>query len=1153
MKIRTLSSKQRRYTLLVVLCLSIFQGKNTYAQRDTTLNQPNQSGTFVAPHSIKLSPGFSTAAGATFRAYIDPSLGQCVALNTTLSNNQNYIATYTPRIAGITNPADPNNTTCQVMASVQYFDGLGRPIQTTQVKGSPNLQDVVQPFVYDQFGRETKKYQPFISSTANGSFKVGDPDALVKAFYNPSSPGAPAIAATLSPFAETQFEPSPLNRVTQQGAPGDAWQLSQGHAIQTTYSTNAANEVKIWNVTTTGADGSTYYQPNTLYKTITTDENGNISTVFKDKENKIVLKQVQSDNGLLSTYSVFDDLGNLRYVVPPLPAEVTLPSVFTESDAVFRNFIYAYHYDGRNRIIEKKLPGRGWQYIVYNKIDLPVMTQDAVQRAKAPQEWNVMKYNAFGQIVVSGIYQHSSSQANTSYRDYMQGQVDNQSAQWDNRDNSALGYSVATFPTAWTNTLLVNYYDDYSFIPTGNNNYASSATGVSNMTKSLVTGSKTNVLGTSTMLLTVNYYDDNGRLRESVGDNNIGGKDRSVRSYDFTNDITQIIRTHNSINGSVTVQNDITYDHMGRKKLIKEKITGSDGVTSSPIVLARYDYNEVGQLMTKYLHSEDYNNSSPDASSFLYAVNYTYNPRGWAKTISSPQFAMSLKYEENQRFNGDVTAVNWGDLASPNQNTFTYNYDKMSRMLSGSAADMSESGIVYDNVGNIRSLTRDGQTISYDYNYGGELGNRLNAVSGGSFGSAKYFQYNENGNVTHDDTRNISSIAYNVLSLPQTLSDNTGLKYEYVYDAAGNKLRSVNHYQNKTTDYDGGIQYENNSLSVLLTDEGQARRSGNSYIYEYWVKDQLGNTRIAFYKNPSTHQAELLQKQDYYPFGLGKERSPITSSRTDYQYNGKELQENLNILDYGKRFYDPVIARWHVQDPEAEKYYKWSPYNYVLNNPIRNIDPRGDTVRITITKENEQQDGKNEKSLIRIVGSKAFGFGWGANVDVYKMTVTDDVTGETSTTEYAVTRDSPEANKDPNGIYTGDDKQKYRVDNTTFEPKDGDKTYSGQIRSDYGHGQGPRVELSDRDNPGSGVADGRKNIQIHVGGKYINADGQTHNTGSEGCFTLTLKDASNEGVNRFIGDVSNRVKLNEAAGKSDVILINVQKRDENQVKNFNQR
>ena len=200
------------------------------------------------------------------------------------------------------------------------------------------------------------------------------------------------------------------------------------------------------------------------------------------------------------------------------------------------------------------------------------------------------------------------------------------------------------------------------------------------------------------------------------------------------------------------------------------------------------------------------------------------------------------------------------------------------------------------------------------------------------------YTYDPNGNLWTDASKGITNISYNLLDLPETVTANGGTA-TFTYDASGTKLRKVSTISGVNTDYIDGIQYEAGAISFIQTEEGRALNSSGAYHYEYSLTDHLGNSRLTFDTYSGT--ANTVQQDDYLPFGYEISRGKVTSPKNEYLYNRKELQEDLVLEDYGARYYDPVLVRWTSVDPKAEKSRRFSVYNYVEDNPIRNIDPDG--------------------------------------------------------------------------------------------------------------------------------------------------------------------------------------------------------------------
>ncbi|NLZ72426.1 MAG: RHS repeat-associated core domain-containing protein [Bacteroidales bacterium] len=127
--------------------------------------------------------------------------------------------------------------------------------------------------------------------------------------------------------------------------------------------------------------------------------------------------------------------------------------------------------------------------------------------------------------------------------------------------------------------------------------------------------------------------------------------------------------------------------------------------------------------------------------------------------------------------------------------------------------------------------------------------------------------------------------------------------------------------------------YEDNTLKRILVDGGYIEDGR----YHFYVQDHLGNNRMVV-----DQEGAVAQITHYYPFGMSFAES-TNASKQPYKYNGKELdmENSLNTYDYEARLLGVAVPRFTTMDPLAEKYYSISPYAYVLNNPLKYIDPDG--------------------------------------------------------------------------------------------------------------------------------------------------------------------------------------------------------------------
>ena len=857
-----------------------------------------------------------------------------IGLATAAQQNINYVQSWDilrpgiPSIsaaAGLSSPYDAAKAT-------QFFDGIGRKVQTVAMQQTPMQKDLVSYNVYDPLGRETTKYLPYAASTSDGGYKTtAAQDQLT--FNTAQFPNEQYF------YSQASMEPSPLGRPANIYAPGTNW-VGSGRPTTVQYLSNTVSDsVRFWTVPF--AQGSIptspkTYAPGTLYKKVAIDESKDTVAEYTDLMGRTVLKKVQGGAitgpahvGWLCTYYVYDTLGDLRFVVSPQAVNL-INGAWTISMGVANELCYRYEYDQRNRMVVKKVPGSGEQWMVYDLRDRLVMSQDSLQRAAG--KWLTSTYDSLDRMVQATLL------VNANNRSYNQG----------------LAYGSITYPslTGATYELLKTvYYDDYSWVATVTGGAIGSTMDVSNtsngsyfitgynaspiyaqpvtpnyQTRGVATGGMDEVLGSNgtQYLYSETFFDDRGRPIQKQATNVTGGRDETTTQYDFTGKALRELLQHQK-NGnqaqSHTILTKMDYDQAFRPRHIWKNI---DNAPSDQLIDSM-QYNELGQLSAKYLGNN------------VDSLIYTYNIRGWLNAINPGYvagttnhfFGMELGYDKttsvapgntySPQYNGNIAGTVWKTAGSGVNRNYSFAYDQANRLSSASfgqyngssfgltstAPNFSVGSLSYDANGNIQTMNQYGFVVGggnsnlidqLNYTYQANS-NKLSQVTDGAnnatsqLGDFHYnpttkqatdYSYDGNGNLTLDNNKAIGYIHYDYLNLPDSIVFNTSTGsskgyIKYVYDAGGTKLRkltvdNVGSKQTLTT-YINGIVYQATS---------PVGGSGTDTLQ--FIAHEEGRVRWAFQKFTTGATGYSYQYDFFEKDHLGNTREVLTqeSDTTNY-------------------------------------------------------------------------------------------------------------------------------------------------------------------------------------------------------------------------------------------------------------------------------
>lgn len=888
-----------------------------------------------------------------------------------------------------------------VMQTSTYFDGLQREVQKVFKQSSMDNQrnwktvsapslldntggtvtDLVKVTTFDQYGRKAQDYLPYSASSGDGNYKLdalNEQQSFNQNFFS--------TQGEINFSGKIEFEASPLNRVTKVMGSGNSWAGSSKGTELKYWVNTATDDVKKWSVQNVNNGLATYivegaYGLGQLSKNVSVDEHGIQTIQFIDNEGKTILKKVQlsaaSDDGAgsgypgwICTYNIYDDLGQLRAVIQPEGVNQLAANgwdVNYSAGVLLNEQFFRFEYNERGLMTIKKVPGADELWMVYDRWDRLVLTQDGNQRLL--HNWGFIKYDELNRPIITGLHNDAINVTLDQVNSYVKA-TESSYSKSEASNTSTIGFTLnQSYPSEVESSVLkVTFYDDYIWtnnVPSAFRNFDASfashflpASTVAPFPQTVApnysvrggaTGTLTRIVGAG-FLASVNFYDEKGRTIQVKSENITGGCDVLTAQYNFSGQVLVTVLKNEKLGTNPQTHKLITryeLDYLGRvvtiRKEINSLVNGNVYRAMSNGVKIKQSYDKLGQLVQTAFNPESfYGQQIYD----LNVLNYEYNIHGWMlgmnrnylKDKNSPgyvsgnAFAYELGYDKatttpgsgndgQLQYNGNIYNSVWKSAGDGVRRKYTYSYDNANRLGKANFYQNTDpsSGVTWNTQDanfSVHGFDADNNyNIKYDANGNiqGMVEHGIKGISPDVIIDALRYEYFPGSNklrMVHDDNSDPNTKLGDFHN-----GNEVYLGTDYGYDRNGNTVTDKNKYIEGTTGMDvtsgGGITYNHLDLPTTI--------NINSNVSTQSVYDADGN-KLKRITIDNSNSANIITTTTTY-FGSfvyeSKQYSNPGAGQTNYtdelQYIAQEYGRIRVTRDASRQIYE-YVSDYFIKD-----------------------------------------------------------------------------------------------------------------------------------------------------------------------------------------------------------------------------------------------